>query len=294
VDRTIDSRPQDPHVGSHTVPKCYLRRFANDQGLVRVFNRNQQEEPFITGIGNIAVERDFYALETASGRSQDIERRLGAIDGEACSAFARLSDGVWPVSAADREVLANFIALQITRGTRFRELLKEIANDMMRLAARAHVSIPGALEAIVGDDASAEDIEQFRAILREGRFDITPNQSASVINALRVAEELVPIIGVKRWNLVRTDALRIVTSDNPVTLWRRPLAQEDNWGVGVQTADEVALPVDSKLALVLRHPLPSEEESLMQVDLEAVRTLNSRTILQASRWVYAHPETLPS
>jgi hypothetical protein len=281
---------QDGAIGSHTVPRCYLRRFADQRERIRVFNRNKQDPPFVTGIGNVAVERDFYALETTFGRSQDIEHRLGAIDGEACSALAKLSNGIWPVSSADREILSNFIALQLTRGTRFREFLKEIATDMMRLASRAQASIPGAVEAIAGDNATAEDIEDFRAILLEGRVEVTPNRSAAVIDALKIAEELVPIIGVKKWNLMKTDGLRIVTSDNPVTLWRKPLGPHDNWGVGVQTADEVALPVDPQHALVLRHPYPTEEELVREADSDAVRALNSRTILQAHRWIYSHPD----
>ncbi len=192
--------------------------------------------------------------ETTLGRSQDIERKLGGIDGEACAALARLGAETWPVSEVDRGILANFIALQMTRGTRFREFLKEIANEMMKLAARAHASVPGAVEAIAGDEATADDIQEFRAILREGRFDVTPNQSASVINALKAAEELVPPIGLKRWSLLRTDTPLIVTSDNPITLWRQALGPQDNWGVGVLTADELALPVDPRHALILRHP----------------------------------------
>jgi hypothetical protein len=286
----MGSDKQDPAVGSHTVPRCYLRRFADQRERIRVFNRNKQNPPFVTGIGNVAVERDFYALERTFGRSQDIERRLGTIDGEACAALAKLGNGVWPVSPSDREILSNFIALQLTRGTRFREFLKEIATDMMKLASRVQATVPGAVEAIAGDNATAEDIEDFRAILREGRVEVTPNRSAAIIDALKVAEELVPIIGVKSWNLVKTDGLRIVTSDNPVTLWRKPLGPHDNWGVGIQTADEVALPVDPQRALVLRHPYPGEEEFVREADHDAVRTLNSRTILQAHRWVYAHPD----
>ncbi len=46
----------------HTVPRSYLRKFADENDRVFVFNKESMDEPFKTHVANVATERDLYVL----------------------------------------------------------------------------------------------------------------------------------------------------------------------------------------------------------------------------------------
>jgi Protein of unknown function (DUF4238) len=239
------------HIRSHLVPRCYLKRFADDREQVKVYERDRNVAPYMAGISNVAAQRDFYMIETPQGASQEIERRLSEIDGQSCDALKRLGNDVWPLSTSDRDWLANFIALQVTRGTQFRDMQHRIANEGLQLLARAYASRPESIRALLGEKATDEAVGEAASFLREGRFTVTPRQTASVVGAMQAAAQLVQPIGMMRRHLLRAAVPSIATSDAPLTLWREPSELDDVVGIGVLTAEEIALPVDPWHALIL-------------------------------------------
>jgi len=284
---------QARHIRSHLVPKCYLTRFADDRQQLQVYERLRNIPPYLTSVTNVAVERDFYIIETAEGTSQEVEHRLAEIEGHSCAALRRLGDDVWPMSVEDRDWLANFIALQLTRGRPFRDMQQRLANEALGLLGRAQAAHPEGIRRILGEEATDENVEEAGSVLREGQFTVTPDQSQSVVGAMQVAGTLVQPISDKCWNLLKADAQRIVTSDAPVTLWRAPWPNEDVEGIGVLTAEEIALPVDPQHVLILQPPGP-DAPAITMMDSTLTATLNWRTIHDGHRQVYAHPATLPS
>jgi len=242
----------------------------------------------VTNISNIAVERDFYAIHTEAGISQDIERRLAAIDGEACAAMERIGSGAWPPNDHDHDIIANFIALQITRGQDFRELQTEIANDMMRFAARAQAAFPEGIRQILGEEVTDEAISEVTRVLAEGQFTVTPDKSASIVEALTIAANLVQPIGSMDWALIELPGPGFLTSDAPVRMWRRREGPHDVWGTGVVTAQEISLPLDPQRCLLLQPP--DYETPLKDMSIrDAVLTLNMRTASGAHRYFFSRP-----
>ncbi len=281
------------HVRSHLVPRCYLKRFADGHEQVKVYERDRNVAPYMAGISNVAAQRDFYMIETAQGTSQEIERRLSEIDGQSCDAFTRLGNDVWPLTDSDRDWLANFIALQVTRGTQFRDMQHRIANEGMQLLARAYGARPETVRALLGEKATDKAVNEAASFLREGRFTVTPSQTASVLGAMQAAAKLVQPIGMMRWHLLRAAVPSIITSDAPLTLWREPSELDDVVGIGVLTAEEIALPVDPWHVLILLPPPGTDAGSIIEATWLVVGGLNARTILGAQRQIYAHPSTQP-
>jgi hypothetical protein len=270
------------------VPRCYLKRFAGGGEQVRVFPKHDPTKNFVANIINIAVEKDFYAISTEAGLSQEIEHRLAEIEGNACAAMGRIDRTSWPPSPEDRSILANFIALQITRGSTFRELQAGIIDDIMKMAGRMQAAHPEGIRGLLGDEVTDEEVEEVTATLRAGDFTVTPNKNASIIDAMHVAAELVGYTVGLRWDLIVSPVPAILTSDAPVSLWRRKHGPNDNWGVGVETADEITFPIDPNQCLLL-HPSDHETDLDGVPVREAVLTLNMRTALGAYRYFFSHP-----
>lgn len=195
----------------------------------------------------------------------------------------------------DRDWLANFIALQFTRGRHFRDMQNRIANEALKLLARGRAANPEWISAQLGPNATEDEVRQTTSVLRNGRFTVTPDQSASVIGALKTAARLVQPLGMMRWNLMKASTVSIISSDAPVTLWREPSERDDYEGIGILTADEIAVPVDPQHALILLPPDDAGDGSdVVLASNNQVAALNSRTILGAFRQIYAHPATEPS
>jgi hypothetical protein len=114
----------------HLVPQSYLRRFADERHQVRAVSRNDLGRSFVTSILNAPVERDFYALETDEGWSQELEKQLGHFEGLAADAVSRILEGWFPPSADDRELVAAFVALQFLRGSDMREAVQGLVGHL--------------------------------------------------------------------------------------------------------------------------------------------------------------------
>src|SRR5687767_10399373 len=69
----------------HIVPQFFLRRFANDRHLIRMYDHETEQEQDISP-RRAAWELDYYTVETESGPSDAIETALSR--GEALSAEA--------------------------------------------------------------------------------------------------------------------------------------------------------------------------------------------------------------
>ncbi len=130
--------PQGLRRRHHVVPEFYLRRFANEEGLILVGDE-LKKEGFTVNPRNAAVMTDFYIAQARKRASDALEEWMGAIEAMAAHAFTRIADHGQEISHLDREALANFIALQITRGPTYREQILKTG----RLEALTAASIDG-------------------------------------------------------------------------------------------------------------------------------------------------------
>src|SRR5262245_41372673 len=113
----MDQHKDDGSERHHLVPAFYLRRFSNDKAQIKVVSRDLKHS-FVTSITKAASEVDFYATQTADGKtSRDVERLLSQVETVAARVIADILDrGSFPPSEGDRVHLAIFLATQFTRG----------------------------------------------------------------------------------------------------------------------------------------------------------------------------------
>jgi hypothetical protein len=118
----------------HLVPAFYLRGFGNEKGQVGVITRDLKKA-FTASALKIAVETDFYAIETKDGPSQEMEKLLSAIEDEGARALRNLIGGAFPPSAEDRAAFSQFVAFQWLRGRDHREAWSNVLGQLMKMAA---------------------------------------------------------------------------------------------------------------------------------------------------------------
>jgi uncharacterized protein DUF4238 len=120
----------------HYVPQFYLRRFADADGQLWVWDRDH-DRIFASGPRSVAAERDFYLLDELAENGHDpltMERQLADLEGEVAAISGQWIDwvrsgsrgDVIPVPSVNREIVSLFIALQFLRTADARSLLTAV------------------------------------------------------------------------------------------------------------------------------------------------------------------------
>jgi Protein of unknown function (DUF4238) len=70
---------------------------------------------------------------------------------------------------------------------------------------------------------------------------------------VRSIVDVADVLAEMRWNFVYFDRPMLVTSDSPISMWRRAELDNGMTGMGPQSVDELRLPLSPTLALILTH-----------------------------------------
>jgi Protein of unknown function (DUF4238) len=262
----------------HYVPQFYLKRFANQKRELRAFRRTTHELSKVT-VRRAASEIGFYDVEGADGVPHDlIEKLLGErMENFAAMAFQRLEKS-WPPSDEDRDLLAVFMAVQLVRTPEHRFVWDEIADIGAKLQLRG---------VQLGSDRPDERTPDLSDI-DLGKIQITTNPGYMWAMLLDMAvNQMAPMLAYDFvWHLFESHKRVLATSDRPVLYWvHKPSPLR---GVGLATADEVYMPVDSRRLLGLsREPdLPSSSFPLARMH---ARQMNRHLLAHSYEWVYHDP-----
>lgn len=297
-----ESRDPKSKVGSkhHIVPKTILRRFATSAGQICVRDR-------FTGktrrgaIGDLAV-RDFYTfIDADNERNGVMEEWLCEIEGE----FARVVQPYldWssfrrdrPLTPKERFVVDTFTAVQLLRGMRTRR--------SMELLAEFHVKVRSE------DALSAQELADLQVL---------PHQNEHIDFLHRGSEGVAKRLAKRAAVIARFDGPALVISDEPVVFTPedgtpegdtrerllvngKRVAPDDiiqisnDVGVGLETADEVVLPLSPSHALIYfgpEVPAPAAGTVWPVSGREAVaisRELNELQARNAMGWVAGSPD----
>lgn len=286
----------------HTVPKFYLRGFADDDTLLTVPLPGDRR--YKQSVADAAVESNFSALPGHQDGDDVLERALGDVEASAAAVIARIAAGVWPLSTEDRQTLGFFIALQSTRT----QTQRRTADSLEAQLARLQIGVGGRdlfRQQLENADPSVTDETVDRmwaeAIRPEGP-PIRVTNAAFAEQMLTTATQILPYVIGRPWTLVRFDRRSLVTSDHPVAL----VAPSDAspWeGVGYGTAAGITMPLTRKLGLVMGDPLIFAEHVTIdrvaagELDTTSLlgstqmeRFFNQHTVGYASKWVFLHPD----
>src|SRR4051812_23309525 len=126
--------PSERARAHHLIPEFYLLRFADDAGLVQVFDKS-------TGVRRgipprvLMTERDYYTIQTVEGPSDLVERWLSKLEGAMAEELRRIERGAFPPTGESLGVLSLFIAFQLCRGRQFQGMLEEANQGLTELTA---------------------------------------------------------------------------------------------------------------------------------------------------------------
>ena len=225
----------------------------------------------------VAAINGFYDFRAEDGEvSKDVERFLAqVVEGPASSALAAIdASGRPPAPGSDeRHAIASFIAFQMVR-------TPERRAEMM-LAESVAVFLDGRQ---LTDDLMAEYLELvhlgFKPSTREARAaamwvgyqlnHLDPGTTEMTIRIMYdTATTLTPTLSDMHWSLAVDRKERLITADQPVLIWKRPSPRDAYLGVGIQSADEIRVPLDPSKQLVLRHRSRPEVIRLSSDDVAA-------------------------
>lgn len=221
----------------HYVPQFLLRKFGNGKkNQVWVYDKSSARS-FLSNTKNVASESRFYNFEYG-GQILSLEPWLADLEGQAQSVikFILEVDSVSTLADEQKQVLASFLAVQMTRTKTFRE--EWIALPRMlreHFAKRRDQVAPGSqAEELIKDPTDNESKEQTARVI----YKAPETYAAHFLD--------------KAWVLAATTRKHpFLLSDNPLT--RQNLIDRPNRGnLGLKTPGiEIYLPLSPTRALAM-------------------------------------------
>jgi len=262
-----------------------------------VVSRNDLSRSFIASVEDVTVQRDFYAVETEAGDlSQDVEKLLATLEGDAAEAIDRVVAGVFPPSDEDRGRISVFVAAQWLRGWDMREAMTiPIAYEAQMMAMNAtKASLRQFFAETEGRNASEQELEDLIAFANDpSRYRIEVHANYPIRQMLEMIPGMANLAFARKWQILRAIDGTFVTSDAPVSTWMHPKNYHPFYNAGgFGASDELTIPIDRRYALVLAHEAPSGE-IVREVGAQHVRELNRRTATSGRRYIITHPDDDP-
>lgn len=210
----------------HYVPRFLLRRFADpktgqvwvyEKGAGRVWQCNPE---------NVAAERRYYAFTGERGEPDNtVEDAFSKLEGQVAPIIDRFDRDKAMPTTAERQILAEFIALSLLRVPSFRKPVERFHGEIAEKLSLMMAHHKEAFERTVREveqktgqkpNVSAEDLRQ--AILSK-KFKYEGSPFASLEMMLEVSPKIARIIHQMRWQLLHApDGVSFITSDRPVVL----------------------------------------------------------------------------
>jgi Protein of unknown function (DUF4238) len=100
-------------------------------------------------------------------------------------------------------------------------------------------------------------------------------------------DQLVPVLLDRWWTLEIARKPRLITSDCPLVIWRKPSPRDAYEGVGVGNAQEVRFPLDPRKQLVLT---PTGSSLVRVIEPKRVRACNVDIAGGCHRFIVGHPD----
>ena len=260
----------------HYVPRLLLRRFTNDDGVLSVYDK-QERRWFHPGVGNIGLENNIYESDVDSWVRDTMESPVGVI-------LKRMLSGDLAISKEDLTIVAGFIIIQKFRVPAIRLLLDEDPNFLYDRLSETYDEI---IERI---DPTPPELIQEREYILEiakndphslvSKFPQLDLPNAALMGGMNSTDwKIRDALTNMAWRLIYAKGEEYILSDAPVY---------------VQNSDEynpeIVLPISKKCAIHIGiFGTGGVLNDSVECD-ELVRQLNSRTLTNSQRFIYASQE----
>jgi hypothetical protein len=284
----------------HVVPQLLLGRFADENGLIRVVQRDSFAKAFETGTAGALAETHFYTIDTEGGLDTGIEEDLLAnkVEAPAARALRRVVDeGVFPPMPGLRQALSIFFAFQFVRGPGMRAALLQQYDTLAKMTM-SRATAETVRRYVKNDDGSELPDDEMQELLRDlhdpAGVRVVPSSEANhhLGTVLPFVLDLVPLFEERRWHLMSFPSPMLVTGDEPIGLIDRSVRPGDRV-VGIKTASEIVIPVDPTHAFVLVRPDDSVSDRNLVGTQEKARIINNHVGYGCHRYLVHRPGTEP-
>lgn len=293
-------------VRHHVLPQFYLRAWADAQGLVAMRDRSARPE-VRTGTAALAVEKDFYSVESPDGeKDSSVEEGLAMIDAEGAAVHKALRNLEFPLAPEQKEAFASWLGLQWVRGRSSRASGSELADKMQKMLIRFGLENAEVGETHQDDAPEAPDlVEQERdriieesagpgvpipdfshldkgqrdalaAELDEGRF-VLP-RARQLQTMLQMAPEAAIPFRDAEWHLLGFEDPVLFTSDEPILLDRLPRPENRFLGIGPASADSLSVPLSPSLCLMMLRTPRVGRETIRDLEISHAEAFNQASI----------------
>lgn len=283
----------------HFYPESSLKYFSDADGFTWVLPKDPSHKPFKSKAKNVARQRDFYAIDSPEGPDRHLlENEFSKIEGKADWVIKKIIADQKPLKRCltneELNDLLLFIGLFATRTPAIRNWLNDVFN---RFCQKMSSSILATKEKFLETarkagltDIKEEDYDRFREFHEAGQHRIIPPKNFLLSETLKQAETITDCLLRRNWILGKSSKHKFITCDHPVSLsWIEPVYPRRPPGFGLKNT-QVILPLTPDLCLIgIFETIP---EDILQLDEEDVPIINSKTLHQASEYLYSSEEGL--
>lgn len=256
-------------MGHHYVPQFYLRGFTQEDRLW-VHDRETRRS-FLSQPKAIANENDLYTEELEQHLANELEDPAKA----AIEALRSRRE----LTGSDREALARYV---IALWKRVPQGRARVVARVPEVAASLRKEYAEALEAAAAADPALRDRATSRLAELHAALDKFTREPPPEVWHHNLTRDSSPIVVESLlsmcWRFLCTDRDQLLTCDNPVFFF-------EHEGIG-KASSELTLPLSDSVALwANRRPL--QGPPFLVARPVAVRELNRRTAINATRFVYS-------
>lgn len=261
--------------GNHTVNCSYLRRFADERGLLAGVELPGDRRFSVPAL-KATVIKNFYVVRLPDGfESDQAEYDFSEIESRAAAAMRVVVDQrTRPIPNSVRSDIATWVALQFLRVPRVRQLASEIAGACIEVGVpfMAEKGKPTTLR-MAAEEADPEKIKRLH-------LDFIDKNTPLVAKMLYD----------RSWQLTFFTRKSLVTSDSPVIL-RPMLRYPAGTTVSIADAAEVQVPLDRRVAVSMK--ASSGADCWLPGTAKAAAELNQAVASDARRFLFHHPADNP-
>jgi hypothetical protein len=294
----------------HVLAQFYLRAWANERDAVSMLTREGRE--VTTGTEALAVEKDFYTATAPDGtkNSSVEEDLLRAWDGRGAEVHRRLLADDFPLDDDARVNFGLFLGLQWLRGRAARQVSKEFYDVFNKVLVKLGLELdPDEQETPPGERAPRAPLvdgpgieiprlgglpEEAKALLRdEDAYTFEIPREQLLLQMVQGVPDAAAVFLEAQWVVARTEGVPLLTSDEPISLYREPTPQNQHFGLGPKNADVMQFPLSSNRVLVMNRRPPLGPDLLVDMPPTAVGDVNKLTVHGNWRQLFRHPDAPP-
>jgi len=241
---------------------------------------------------DVAVEKHYFSFLNSQGQrdSETLENSLADIEGRVASIFKKIFNEE-SLSEDDRVIFALFLALMMTRVPNFRNNIAVALKSVTKSMASHKKGIESSIRRSEQDTDTQIDmpIEELRQCMLDGsKYEIKVNPHFFLAMAMFNLDRLFNM----KWTFIKaTSNYKFLSGDNPLYYCDPTHDPCSFYGVGLLNKNvQVTLPLSHEVALFASRPQKSsyvQRSSYIQGKNAHVKDINKRTILAASRFVFA-------